>query len=93
MNSFHLQEFNIIISFISFTGTGKEISVLLLHQYLLYNNTEKEANCECLVFCRAGEKVQDQRAADAAAADGAGRAAPERHAGAQQDPGPGEDLQ
>lgn len=45
------------------------------------------------MFCRAGEKVQDQRAADAAAADGAGRAAPERHAGAQQDPGPGEDLQ
>lgn len=48
---------------------------------------------DCLVFCRAGEKVQEQRAADAAAADGAGRAAGERHAGAGRNPGAGAEVQ
>lgn len=43
--------------------------------------------------CRTGEKVQEQRAADAEAAHGAGRAEGKRHGGAGQDPDTGAGVQ
>lgn len=43
--------------------------------------------------CRTGEKVQEQRAADAEAAHGAGRAEGKRYCGAGCDPGTGAEVQ